>query len=64
MKMMTRKALESFVITKQDFESYVNAFLTDDDWEVICDALDSSVADFVDNEVSYLVDDYKYGKGV
>ena len=66
--MSKRKALETLLIDKENFESFIDETLahrlTDEEWEEICDALDNSVAEFVDNELWHVADEYKYEKGI
>jgi hypothetical protein len=66
--MSNRKALETLVVDKENFESYIDDTLahklTDEEWEQICDALDDSVAEYVDNELWHMVEEYKYEKGI
>jgi len=66
--MSNRKAMESLLIDKENFESYIDDTLThkltDEEWEKICDALDDSVAEYLDMEILNFVHDYKYEKGI
>ncbi len=66
--MSERKAMETLLIDKENFESYIDMALehklTDEEWEKICDALDDSVAEYLDMEIVNFVHDYKYEKGI
>ena len=66
--MSERKAMETLLIDKENFESYIDDTLahklTDAEWEDICDALDDSVAEYLDMEVWHIVNDYKSQKGI
>lgn len=66
--MSTRKAMETLLIDKENFESYIDDTLahklTDEEWEKICDALDDSVAEYLDMELWHIVNEYKYMKGI
>ena len=67
-KQHVRKAMETLLIDKENFESYIDDTLahklTDEEWEKICDALDDSVAEYLDMELFNFVHDYKYEKGI
>jgi Ca2+-binding EF-hand superfamily protein len=67
-KQHVRKAMETLLIDKENFESYIDDTLahklTDEEWEKICDALDDSVAEYLDMELVNFVHDYKYEKGI
>ena len=67
-KQHVRKAMETLLIDKENFESYIDDTLahklTDEEWEKICDALDDSVAEYLDMEIFNFVHDYKYEKGI
>jgi hypothetical protein len=66
--MSERKAMETLLIDKENFETYIDDTLahklTDEEWEKICDALDDSVAEYLDMELVNFVHDYKYEKGI
>ncbi len=66
--MSERKALATLLLDKENFESYIDDTLshklTDEEWEKICDALDDSVAEYLDMELFNFVHDYKYQKGI
>lgn len=66
--MSTRKAMETLLIDKENFESYIDDTLahklTDEEWGKICDALDDSVAEYLDMELWHIVNEYKYMKGI
>jgi len=66
--MSTRKALETLLIDKENFESYIDETLahrlTDEEWEEVCDILDNRVATYLDSELWELVEDYKDEKGI
>ena len=63
--MNERKAFEHFAIDKENFESYIGdeIQLSDEEWEGICDALENSVGEYIDNELSWMVDEYKHKFG-
>ena len=60
--MSERKAFEHFAIDKENFESYLGDDITisDEEWEKVCDALEHSVGEFIDNDLSFFVQEYKY----
>jgi uncharacterized protein (DUF1778 family) len=66
--MSTRKAMETLLIDKENFESYIDDTLahklTDEEWEDICEALDNAVAEYADNELYHLAEEYKAKKGI
>ena len=66
--MSNRKALQELLIDKENFESYIDDTLahklTDEEWDEICDQLDNTIAEMVDNELWHLVEEYKYQKGI
>ena len=66
--MSKRKALETLLIDKENFESYIDDTLThkltDDEWESICDALEDSVAEYLDMDLWHFVEEYKAEKGI
>jgi Ca2+-binding EF-hand superfamily protein len=66
--MNNRKAMESLLIDKENFETYIDMTLahqlTNDEWEEICDAIDDSVAEYLDMELWHIVEDYKAKKGI
>lgn len=66
--MSKRKALETLLLGKENFESYIDDTLahklTEKEWNKICDSLENSVGRYLDNELSYMVDDYKQQKGI
>ena len=63
-----RKAMETLLIDKENFETYIDDTLahqlTNDEWEEICDAIDDSVAEYLDMELWHIVEDYKAKKGI
>jgi len=66
--MSNRKALETLLIDKENFESYIDDTLahklTDDEWEEICEAIDDAVSEYLDMELWHIVEDYKHEKGI
>jgi hypothetical protein len=66
--MSTRKALETLLIDKENFESYIDDTLahklTDEEWESVCDALEDSVAEYLDMDLWHFVEEYKAAKGI
>jgi hypothetical protein len=66
--MSKRIALQELLIDKENFESYIDDTLahklTDEEWDNICDALEHAVAEYVDNELYHLAEEYKYEKGI
>ena len=63
--MSERKAFEHFAIDKENFQSYMgdDVNISDEEWEKICDALENSVGEYIDNELSFFVQEYKYETG-
>lgn len=66
--MSKRKAFETMIIDKENFESYIDETLahrlTDKEWEEMCDALEDDVAVYIDSALEYMVDEYKYRNGI
>ena len=65
--MSTRKALATLLLDKENIETYIDDTLahrlTDSEWEEICDAIEDSVADYLDMELWHIVEEYKARKG-
>jgi hypothetical protein len=63
-----RKAMQSLLIDKENFESYIDDTLahrlTNEEWEDVCDAIDDSVAEYLDMELWHIVQEYKSQKGI
>jgi hypothetical protein len=66
--MSNRKAMESLLIDKENFESYIDDTLahrlTNEEWEDVCDAIDDAIAEYLDMELWHIVNDYKLQKGI
>jgi Ca2+-binding EF-hand superfamily protein len=66
--MNTRKALETLLLDKENVETFIDDTLahrlTDAEWEDMCDAIDDSVAEYLDMELWHIVNDYKSQKGI
>lgn len=66
--MSNRKALETMLIDKENFESYIDDTLahklTDAEWEEICDAIEEDVAVSIDSAIEYVAHKYKDEKGI
>jgi hypothetical protein len=66
--MSNRKAMESLLIDKENFESYIDDTLahrlTNEEWEDVCDAIDDAIAEYLDMELWHIVNDYKSQKGI
>jgi hypothetical protein len=66
--MNTRKALETLLLDKENVETFIDETLahrlTDAEWEDMCDAIDDSVAEYLDMELWHIVNDYKSQKGI
>ena len=66
--MNTRKALETLLLDKENVETFIDDTLahrlTDAEWEDMCDAIDDSVAEYLDMELWHMVNDYKSQKGI
>lgn len=66
--MSNRKAMESLLIDKENFESYIDMTLahrlTNEEWEDVCDAIDDAIAEYLDMELWHIVNDYKSQKGI
>jgi hypothetical protein len=66
--MSTRKALETLLLDKENVETFIDDTLahrlTDAEWEDMCDAIDDSVAEYLDMELWHIVNDYKSQKGI
>jgi hypothetical protein len=56
--MSQRRAFETLLLDKENFESYIDDTLahklTDEEREDICEALDNAVAEYADNELYHL----------
>jgi len=66
--MSNRKAMESLLIDKENFESYIDDTLahrlTNEEWEDVCDAIDDAIAEYLDMELWHIVQEYKSQKGI
>jgi len=66
--MSNRKAMESLLIDKENFESYIDDTLahrlTNEEWEDVCDAIDDAIAEYLDMELWHIVQEYKTQKGI
>jgi Ca2+-binding EF-hand superfamily protein len=66
--MSTRKALETLLLDKENVETFIDDTLahrlTDAEWEDMCDAIDDSVAEYLDMELWHIVEEYKARKGI
>ena len=60
--------MQSLLIDKENFESYIDDTLahrlTNEEWEDVCDAIDDSVAEYLDMELWHIVQEYKSQKGI
>jgi hypothetical protein len=63
-----RKAMQSLLIDKENFESYIDDTLahrlTNEEWEDVCDAIDDAIAEYLDMELWHIVEEYKSQKGI
>jgi len=63
-----RKAMETLLLDKENVETFIDETLahrlTDAEWEDICDAIDNSIAEYLDMELWHIVEDYKASKGI
>jgi len=63
-----RKAMQSLLIDKENFESYIDDTLahrlTNEEWEEVCDAIDDAIAEYLDMELWHIVEEYKSQKGI
>ena len=66
--MSNRKAMQSLLIDKENFESYIDDTLahrlTNEEWEDVCDAIDDAIAEYLDMELWHIVQEYKSQKGI
>ena len=66
--MSNKKAMESLLIDKENFESYIDDTLahrlTNEEWEDVCDAIDDAIAEYLDMELWHIVQEYKSQKGI
>jgi hypothetical protein len=66
--MSNRKAMQSLLIDKENFESYIDDTLahrlTNEEWEEVCDAIDDAIAEYLDMELWHIVEEYKSQKGI
>jgi len=67
-KQHVRKALETLLLDKENVETFIDDTLahrlTDAEWEDMCDAIDDSVAEYLDMELWHIVNNYKSQKGI
>ncbi len=58
------KPAELSAITKEDFEGYISATLTDEQWVKVADEISGRVENYLDGLLTDLVEDYKENVGV
>lgn len=59
---MAYKALETFVITKEDFEGFVGNPITDEQWSALADEIDGRVDNYLDELLGMLVIEVQEGE--
>jgi hypothetical protein len=57
------KALEHFALDKENFESFLDdgVTLTDEQWVIIADEIDGRVANYLDEILPMIVQDFEEG---